>query len=101
MKYKFRTDLSKTAVHGIVSEFASSLHLPSLRKCEFKKYSGTYWLRFYDGDSYYKATFSSGYGNAYVRVEKYDFDLDHYDQVDFIRVPFEYLRDNGCLREVA
>lgn len=101
MNYRFRTDLSKTAVYNAVSDLASTVQLPSIRKCEFKKYSGTYWLRFYSGDDFCKVTFSSGYGSVYLRVEQYDFDLDHYDQVGFIRVPFDYLLQNGCLREVA
>lgn len=84
----------------VVNHF-SDLKLPLMSKIEFKNLHGTYWLRFYSGDEYYKVTFSSCFGSAHVRVEKYDFDLDHYDQIDFIRIPFEYLRDNGYLREVA
>ena len=101
MDYRFRTDLSKTAVYHAVSVFASGVQLPSIRECELKKHSGTYWLRFYSGDDYYKVTFSSGYGSVYLRVEQYDFDNDRYHQTAFCHVPFEYLRDNGYLREAA
>lgn len=100
MGYRFRTDLSKTKVCSTVGHF-TGMDMPRLRDIEFKKHSGTYWLRFYSGDGYYKVTFSAAFGCAYVRSEKYDFDRGKYSQVGFIKVPFEYLLGNGCLREVA
>lgn len=101
MKYMFRKNLSKTVVHKIVSEFAKGVQLPSIRRCEFKRYAGTYWLRFYAADAYYKATLSSAFGSVYVRMEQYDFDKDQYSQMAFEKVPFDYLLENGYLQGEA
>ena len=99
-KYKFRTDLSKTRVCRIVLH-VTGMEMPKLGEVEFRKNSGTYWLRFYSGDRYCKVTFSAFAGKAHIRVEEFDFGSDKYHQTAFYPVQFEYLQENGCLREAS
>lgn len=107
MKYRLRSDLSKTAVYMIVKQFApTGIVLPPLRKCEFKKYRGTYWLRFYFDGRRFKAVFDGCLGRAYVSYELDPlYGEDDSLAYDFCRqvvtLPWDYLLNNNLLREVA
>lgn len=108
-KYRLRSDLSKTTVYMIVKQFApTGITLPTLRKCEFKKYRGTYWMYFdFDGHRF-KAAFDVCLGRAYVSYELEAWDMDSpsapvYENFrrQVVNLAPDYLLSNQLIREVA
>lgn len=110
MKYRLRSDLSKTTVYMIVKQFApAGIVLPTLRKCEFKKYRGTYWIRFYFDGHRFKAVFDSCLGRVYVSYDLESLNGEdnssapacEYFRRQVVTLTWDYLLNNNLLWEVA
>lgn len=109
MKYRLRGDLSKAAVYMVVKQFAPlGITLPSMRKCDFSKWYGSYWLYFdFDGHRFK----TSVYGTLNVAYVVYDIECWDMDSASadyfakfkrqFVQLPLGYLFGNQLVREVA
>lgn len=109
MKYRLKSDLSKTRVYMVVKQFApSGITLPSVRQCEFKKYRGSYWMYFcFDGHKF-KADFDVCLGRAYVSYELVECNTDSVTasvcesfRRQVVNLTPDYLLGNQLLREVS
>lgn len=109
MKYKLRGDLNKTTVYMVVKQFAPlGITLPSLRKCDFIKYRGSYWLVFDFCGHRFRAFFSTCVGSVMVSYEMVSWDMDSQVASEYegftrqvVTLTPDYLLGNGLLREVA
>lgn len=105
MAYRLRTDLSKTAIYSIIKEF-SKIDMPSVRKCEFRKFRASYWMDFQSLNGFYfQCAFMTCGGVSSVSLEQVGWpegsDSLQTLHSKVIDVPFQYLQDHGYLREVA
>lgn len=106
MKYRLRSDLSKTTVYMVIKQFAPvGITLPTLRKCEFKKSHGSYWMYFdFDGHRF-KASLDVCLGHAYVYYQLATYGKDSVSASTYrdqsIELNPDYLLSNQLLREVV
>ena len=105
MGYMLKSGLSKSVIYNAVQDHdTSGTVLPSLRKCEFRKYRNSYWLSFYDGTYSWEillCQFSGSVCFRFTRCEYLDNDVNHYTPCSLLSVPFEYCLEHGMLREAA
>lgn len=107
MGYRLRTDLNKTTVYNIAKAFSpGGFHLPVMRGVEFKKYKGTYWMQmenaFILGHGFSMARVILQACGGSVKLEYCACDIVGRDIFrHMVTVPFEYLQENGLLKEVA
>jgi hypothetical protein len=102
--YRLRSNLNKTTVYKLLKEVApSELDVPVMRKCEFQKHDGIFWLKFSAGDSYYKVALQTFASITSIRcyVQSYERFHDIFAHKVFSHnFSFEYLQEHGLLQEV-
>lgn len=107
MGYRLRSGLSKMAVYDIVREYIpADIQMPSVRKCDFRKFRASYWMDFQSlNGNYFQCAFMTCGGVSSVSLEQVGWPegSDSLQTLDsmVIDVPFQYLQEHGYLREVA
>lgn len=104
--YCLKSGLSKTKIYNVIRQYdTSGIPLPSIRKCEFSHRRDNYWFTWYHNNAEWKVYFSVFHGECTFTTLRYPdrgwMEFNTGERFSTVVVPFEYLRDNGFLREVA
>ena len=101
MRYRLKSNLSKTAVYrAVCAHNTSGVELPPIRQCQFRKVRHAYWLSFPG----YEVLFCQWDGDIRFKVDaiSYDEELRCIASTEICKIiPFDYCLQNNLLREVA
>lgn len=98
---RYELSLCKTKMYKLVSDYRTDL--PKMCRCKFTHLASNYCMEYFPtNESYYRirVTVTVCLGHTTIRIKGIcPGDID--EELYFDELSFNYLRDNGFLREVA